>query len=45
VTAVPSERQERQGRPVSVGDRPADLDERVDPMHDPGRQLFFGSSL
>lgn len=42
--AVPlfaSERHDRQERPVSVGE----LDEGDDPMHDPGRQLFFGSSL
>ena len=46
--AVPlfaSERHERLEHPVSVGDHSTELDERADPMHDPGRQLFFGSSL
>lgn len=43
--AVPLFASERQERPLAVGDDAPDLNEHPERMHDPGRQLFFGSSL
>lgn len=43
--AVPLFASERHERPLAVVDERPELDERSEVMHDPGRQLFFGSSL
>lgn len=43
--AVPLFAAERHERPVAVNDDRPDLEDRSDIVHDPGRQLFFGSNI
>jgi hypothetical protein len=43
--AVPLFAAERHERPVAVNDDRPHLEDRSDIVHDPGRQLFFGSNF